>query len=71
VSRAEGAALDYEEALAEAQAWLEQPERWAHAFEERQSNDGSLPTANELPGTTWLADFGYPIQIRALTRWVG
>ena len=30
---AEGAALDYEEALAEAQAWLEDPQRWAHAFE--------------------------------------
>ena len=33
---AEGAALDYEEALAEAQAWLDDPERWAHAFEQRQ-----------------------------------
>ena len=27
---AEGAALGYEEALAEAQAWLEDPQRWVH-----------------------------------------
>jgi predicted ATPase len=31
----EGAVLDYEEALAEAQAWLDDPQRWAHAFERR------------------------------------
>jgi hypothetical protein len=29
-ANAEGAALGYEEALAEAQAWLEDPARWTH-----------------------------------------